>query len=122
MIILVEIGIGAFGYIRKDELNSALDKGFNKTLANYKINEAAWNMVQTELKCCGINGPDDFIPILNGPELPKSCCLTLATDKLCTKADASKDGCKPALFKVLDSNSTILAGVAVAVGLIQVSQ
>lgn len=121
MIIVFEIGIGAFGYVNKEELNAALDKGFNKTLHNYEPNKEAWDMVQSELKCCGISGPDDYKPIFNSTELPKSCCLDLAKDKVCTKDDASKDGCKSALFTLLSSKSTLLAGVAVAVGLIQVS-
>lgn len=49
VIILFEIGIGAFGYANKDELNAALDKGFNKTLHDYEINKDAWNMVQSEV-------------------------------------------------------------------------
>lgn len=47
---MVEIGIGAFGYVKKDELKSALDKGFNQTLHNYKANEQAWDLVQTEVR------------------------------------------------------------------------
>ncbi|XP_055296822.1 CD63 antigen-like [Sitodiplosis mosellana] len=120
VIIAFEIGIGAFGYVRQDDLNAALDKGFNQTLKDYKTNEKAWDLVQTEMKCCGINTPDDFIPVLNSTDLPRSCCLSLAKDKPCTKTDASKTGCKPALLKYLSSQSTILAGVAVAVGLIQI--
>lgn len=73
------------------------------------------------MECCGVNSPDDYIPILNGTDLPKSCCLSLPKDKTCTKTDASKNGCKSALLNYLSSRSTILAGVAVAVGLIQVN-
>lgn len=50
MIIIFEVGIGSFGYIKQDELNSALDKGFNETLKNYKANEEAWDLVQTEVR------------------------------------------------------------------------
>lgn len=49
VIILFEIGIGAFGYANKEELNNALDKGFNKTLHNYEPNREAWDMVQSEV-------------------------------------------------------------------------
>lgn len=49
VIILFEIGIGAFGYANKEELNTALDKGFNKTLHNYEPNREAWDMVQSEV-------------------------------------------------------------------------
>lgn len=72
------------------------------------------------MKCCGINSASDYIPILNGTDLPKSCCLNLDVSKPCTEKDASKNGCKPALLHYLTSQSTILAGVAVAVGLVQV--
>lgn len=72
------------------------------------------------MKCCGINSYEDYKPILNGTNLPQSCCLSLPKEKPCTKDDASKNGCKSALLNYLSSQSTILAGVAVAVGLIQV--
>lgn len=49
VIILFEIGIGAFGYANKEELKIALDKGFNKTLHNYEPNREAWDMVQSEV-------------------------------------------------------------------------
>lgn len=58
VIILFELGIGAFGYANKDELNTALDKGFNQTLHNYENNKEAWDMVQSEVwktksqNCC----------------------------------------------------------------------
>lgn len=72
------------------------------------------------MKCCGVTKPDDFYPVLNSTDLPRSCCLSLAKDKPCTKTDASKIGCKSALLEYLSNQSTILAGVAVAVGLVQV--
>lgn len=49
VIILFEIGIGAFGYVNKNELETALNKGFNKTLHNYGPNKEAWDMVQSEV-------------------------------------------------------------------------
>lgn len=49
VIIVFEMGIGAFGYVKQDELSSALDKGFNETLKHYKANEEAWDLVQSEV-------------------------------------------------------------------------
>lgn len=120
VIILFEIGIGTFGYIKQDELNSALDKGFNETLKNYKANEEAWDLVQTEMKCCGITGPDNYIPVLNSTELPRSCCLNLPKEQQCTTITATKNGCKASLLTYLSSQSTILGAVALAVGIIQI--
>lgn len=72
------------------------------------------------MKCCGITGPDDYIPVLNSTDLPRSCCLNLAKDKPCTTVNASKNGCKASLLTYLSSQSTILGAVALAVGIIQV--
>lgn len=120
VIILTELGIGVYSYTKTGELSNALDRGFNKTLQHYKENEKVWDMVQTELHCCGINGPDDFPPVLNTTVLPKSCC-PLLTETNCTKADAIQDGCEQTLFKLLDSKKIIFGAVAIAVGLVQVS-
>lgn len=49
VIILFEIGIGTFGYVNKGQLNTALDKGFNKTFEKYGNNTYAWDMVQSEV-------------------------------------------------------------------------
>lgn len=73
-----------------------------------------------QLKCCGVNSPDDYKPIFNNGTLPQSCCLILPKDKTCTKIDASQKGCEPVLLDYLTHQSSILAGIAIAVGLIQV--
>lgn len=72
------------------------------------------------MKCCGITGPDDYIPVLNSTDLPRSCCVNLAKDKPCTTTNASTKGCKASLLTYLSSQSTILGAVALAVGIIQV--
>lgn len=49
VIFLFEIGIGVAGYMKRDQLDQILDEGFNKTLKNYKPNEEAWRLLQTEV-------------------------------------------------------------------------
>lgn len=76
------------------------------------------------MKCCGINGPDDWINQLNSPILPASCCpnLTNATssENDCIKGNASQSGCKPVLVDHIKYLTTILAGVGVGIGWLQV--
>lgn len=52
--------------------------------------------------------------------LPKSCCLELPVEAVCTVKDASQDGCKQKVFDLLSSKSLIFAAVAIAVALVQV--
>lgn len=76
------------------------------------------------MKCCGINGPDDWINQLGSQILPPSCCssLTNATrlENECTKENASQSGCKPILVDHMKHLTTILAGVGVGIGWLQV--
>uniref|UniRef100_U5EVW1 Tetraspanin n=1 Tax=Corethrella appendiculata TaxID=1370023 RepID=U5EVW1_9DIPT len=123
LIFLAEVGIGVAGYLKHRELKGILTKGFNNTLADYEHNieaQRAWNLVQTEMECCGVNSADDWEPIFKNDTLPASCCVEYAVDtKKCTKANASKEGCLPKLLNFLDTKSLILAGVGVGVAAIQ---
>lgn len=73
------------------------------------------------MKCCGIFGPNDW----NGTDLPRSCCPNQRdiADGLgvnCTEANATKLGCKSILLKYFEHMTTLLAGVGVGIGWIQV--
>lgn len=49
LIFLFEIGIGIAGYSKHDHLPDILEEGFNHTLKEYKSNEEAWKIIQTEV-------------------------------------------------------------------------
>lgn len=121
-ITIFEMVMGLIVLTNTEKLNAALDIGFNKTFKEYTNNKDVWDMVQSELKCCGIHGSDDYKPIFNSTELPKSCCLDLAEYKVCTKVDASHIGCKLALYTLFNSDLTRLGVVAIVTSLIQVSR
>lgn len=74
------------------------------------------------MKCCGVHGPNDWVNELNSTNLPPSCCLNLkvSSNTNCTEENASKDGCKPLLLKYIEYMTTVLAGVGVGIGWIQV--
>lgn len=74
-----------------------------------------------QMKCCGINGPDDWINELNTPILPTSCCPNSTnSENDCTKENASQNGCKPTLVDHMKYLTTILAGTGVGIGWLQV--
>lgn len=77
-----------------------------------------------QMKCCGIDGPDDWINKLDTPILPSSCCpnATNSTESEndCTQKNASQSGCKPVLLDHMKHLTTILAGTGVGIGWLQV--
>lgn len=76
------------------------------------------------MNCCGIDGPDDWIDELDTQILPMSCCpnSTNATssENDCTKEIASQNGCKHILVEHMKQLTTVLAGVGVGIGWLQV--
>jgi len=84
----------------------------------------AWDLIQTELSCCGLGGPQDYVT----PVLPTSCCGPLRIDTLGNVETCSLEteslytsGCEVAFQRYLNRNAGVLGGMAVAVALFQVA-
>lgn len=123
IIFLAEIGAGIAGYIKHGELEGILMKEFNNTMEQYN-NRAeyrdAWKLIQSELDCCGIQGPDDWEHVFHNTTLPPSCCSEIpTTTEDCTKQHAHPKGCINKLLLLLNSNIAILASVATTVAIVQ---
>lgn len=72
-----------------------------------------------QLKCCGINAPSDWSPVLGDKKLPGSCCAKGIEDVSCSEA-LYKTGCKTAFIEFLKNNLIIVAGLSVGTAVIQV--
>lgn len=124
LVFLAEIGIGIAGYYKHEELSGILEKGFNKTLDSYATDKGAqeaWNLVQSEMVCCGIKGPEDWEPIYKNDTVPRACChrMPVGVNK-CTREYASTEGCFSKLSSYLGSKSLILAGIGIGLAIVQV--
>ncbi|KYN02132.1 hypothetical protein ALC62_07060, partial [Cyphomyrmex costatus] len=70
------------------------------------------------LKCCGVDGPQDFPNQLNVP-IPGSCCDRKEPDT-CSPLDSYKKGCVIALEDFFKSALTVLGGVALGIAAAEV--
>ena len=54
-------------------------------LVMYPFFTLAWNLVQTELTCCGVNSPTDWhqSKSMERPFLPESCCKAVEVSSMC---------------------------------------
>lgn len=54
-----------------------LETIMRSSLTHFKINdgvEKIWNILQNNLACCGVSGPNDWFIAFQWPQLPLTCC------------------------------------------------
>lgn len=72
-----------------------------------------------QMKCCGINEPDDWPR--NNKRIPKSCCDDLPTEEAyCSKEAAWKIGCKSPIINHFELITAISGGLSISFGCLQV--
>ncbi|XP_038052509.1 tetraspanin-18-like [Patiria miniata] len=99
-----------------NESRDFLKTNYNNT--NTTTNEfatAAWDLIQTKLECCGVEGSADyagntFIVNDNLP-YPKSCCPSSE----CSNNVVRSNGCQSAIEKLISDYGTIIGATAVGV-------
>lgn len=80
----------------------------------------AWNEVQTEFKCCGINNYTDWHgnpKYSNNTDLPNSCCA----NPPCNDGNHFGPGCYKAFVDYLEDHVYYVGAVGIAFAVIQVS-
>ncbi|XP_063216155.1 CD63 antigen-like [Bacillus rossius redtenbacheri] len=122
-IFVLELAGGITGYLLKDDVKDLLGKSLNETALHYETNKDyknSWDIMQTDLKCCGIVEPSDWNNILkNATEFPRSCCQNMPTSEHCSVELASPTGCLSALQKFFVHYAYVLGGMGIGIGLVQ---
>ncbi|XP_072513459.1 tetraspanin-1-like isoform X2 [Salminus brasiliensis] len=94
--------------------------------SSYGENEVfttAWNETMSLMKCCGYNNYTDFTgsPFEKLYQYPNSCCHEKAEQCTLTAAKIENtSGCFGAVIKLVEDNSTLMAGVAICIAAIEV--
>ncbi|ODM86690.1 Leukocyte surface antigen CD53 [Orchesella cincta] len=78
---------GSVGYV----MDSSMEKYYNRNLISIQF----WDNLQTNLQCCGIQGPADWVGATGAPNVdfvPNSCCLVhFKSVKTCTSQITKED-------------------------------
>jgi len=129
---------GDLSAIVKDPLKDALEKyQDNPTDEGMKAYKTAWNEVQAELRCCGVEGSEDWTEAEHGfvgdINKPVGCCAwnrdgtEIEADNLveeCRKSTEASDavdpkyyfeGCYDKIEKTITDNQDVVVGVAIAI-------
>ncbi|XP_015905099.1 CD63 antigen [Parasteatoda tepidariorum] len=114
IIMIIEVGGAAAAYYYKGQVEDFLRKNMNTSLAQQRSQSVKiWDMVQYRFKCCGIDGPEDYVKL--NLKIPDSCCKS---NKDCSEAESWK-GCFSQMLELTKGNITIIGGVAIGIAAIE---
>lgn len=123
IVLIGELILSGFVYQMRNEIKDyALNQmnhtisGYNKT--GFEASTQTWNLIQADIECCGIYGPEDWKPV-TANKLPTSCCYAIPLDGFCTYDESYKDGCFEKFESILQENSKIIIWAAIGFALIQ---
>lgn len=123
LIFILEMAGGIAGFVLKDEIEKTVDTKLKETLSRYNSTgnvRTAWDKLQEEFDCCGVNGSSDWTTA--NTTIPESCC----TPNAGTHCDTSKPtnifnkGCANEVEGWLKGNVSIIGGVGIGLAFVQI--
>ena len=134
-IVVVALGITAAALI--PSLSETTQLSANTTFNNYLSDQSVqenFDNVQHNLKCCGVVAFTDYESIFNNLSVPVSCCNTtnpLANETTCPEIVSNaqqanqtgliySEGCVPQLQSVLQYVLSVVAGVSITFGVLEI--
>lgn len=135
IIFCCEIAAAVVGYMHRNEFKKNLPEDMKDVFDKYgesgqKGTTDGIDLLQENLKCCGITGPKDWQRTnwgKNQRDVPDSCCITKTKD--CGKGTITivgtvlntvyKKGCEKELETLVGKYLPVIAGIAVGIIVIQ---
>jgi len=129
VILIAQIGAGIAAFALKGDLKAEITKNMEKGQINYGLSgfegvTTTWDLVQKEIKCCGVENWEDWknVTQLSGG-VPDSCCIGGQVEG-CGKdpVDPTKihnKGCFALFSDEFLSNLNIVGAVAVGIAVIE---
>lgn len=125
LIFIAELAVGIAGYMKHQELEDSIMRHLNETIKDYPTNPdvaKSFDIIQTDLNCCGITSPDDWAK--NGLKIPDSCCsakMATAPPVACSATSPFFHGvgCLDKLVNYMKDIAYALGGVGLGIAFIQ---
>lgn len=127
MVVLVVLVAGAIaGFVIGGKIEDEIDEKLGDALKNYKKDgyegvTKAWNKLQEEFECCGINSADDWKASSDLNQPPTSCCkVEVNTCNTNKTSDIFGESCKHQFKDWVKHNEMIIGGVALGLAFVLV--
>lgn len=123
IIFVIELAVGIAAAVFKNNFSMVMKDALKVSMKNFtEADKQAWDKVQKELQCCGVDGPKDWFNGNTG--FPSSCCndtqLTQATNVQCVIYNAHKEGCFSKMEMRVHNDATVLIGVGIGIAFIEI--
>jgi len=125
IVLVAEIAAGIAAYVLKDELETEINNNMQKGMQNYDQDgfggvTTTWDLVQRELKCCGVNNGTEWKLTTYG-KTPDSCCKedTKGCGETATPDQLWSKGCLPEMKNQFLANIDKIGGSALGIAFIQ---
>jgi len=128
IILIAQIGAAIAAFVLKGDLKEEIVKNMNNGLKNYNTEgyegvTTTWDLVQKNLKCCGVQDYNDWknVTMFSDGSVPDSCCQGGEIEN-CGKTAVQEDkvytkGCFTLFSDEFNGNLNIVGGVALIVAL-----
>ncbi|XP_065640072.1 tetraspanin-3 isoform X3 [Hydra vulgaris] len=122
MMLSIEIVSGTLTYIGKPKINDGIKKSlwlaFNEYYSKDSYLKSSFDKMQKELKCCGVNGPNDWLNI--SYVIPDSCCIH--SGKICylLPDNLYNKGCFDEVLNSFNLNLKNIAGILIGFAVFQI--
>lgn len=121
-IFIIQLAIGIYAFLQikdphdfRNTIRKSYQDTFNHRNQNHEANETI-QLTQRWLKCCGVDGPDDW----NSNSLPPSCCENTPNVCYSSSPNLHHEGCAQKMFEFLKSGSNFVGYAAIGIALIEV--
>lgn len=119
VLFLVEACLGVAALLNKGSLESVSEQTLSSMLSGFydsKDKREFLDRVQTDLHCCGVQGPQDW-----KGQIPLSCCTQEAAQRgYCSAQEIYAEGCLGVLADQAKSLATSLGAVAIGVAFLKI--
>eukprot|EP00117_Sycon_ciliatum_P029605 scpid72188/ scgid23529/ Tetraspanin-5 len=131
-IVIIEITLAVLFIVYKTAINNQIEVGIQGAIKRaYSDKEidvslkSALDSLQKDVKCCGSNGPDDYINAtgISITHPPDSCCVSYASGCSTSQTQTPKffqTGCKSSIIGQFHRYSTIVIAVAATFAVLEV--
>lgn len=125
IIFLLELLVGALGYANRNRVSDFVTNDLKGGLDQYEENEPykdAWDDIQSQLMCCGVERPDDWYlnSTFGESQVPDSCCKEIKEGCGRDGSAAFSTGCREVMTATLESNLSGVAAGGIIIALFQI--
>jgi len=126
IILIAELGAGIAAFALKGDLKNVIEDKMTEGMMNYNKEghegvQNAWDVLQTDLGCCGSNNYTDWAATLGNGNVPDSCCKddTKGCGTGYELGNINTKGCLVEFEDQFVGNLGVVGGIAIGVAFVQ---